>query len=78
MDIDKVKEIMDVNGDLRYSMIFDDLLPTIGMEHFYAYLAARMRSFMMYLMLTHNWKSRYYKPDEGTIILTDYIARFYG
>ncbi len=44
MDIDKVKEMRDVNGDLRYSRIFDDLLPTIGMGHFYFYLAARVRS----------------------------------
>ena len=29
-------------------------------------------------MLTHNWKPQYYKPDEGTIILTDHIAPFYG
>ena len=27
---------MDANGDLRYSRIFDDLLPTIVDEHFYA------------------------------------------
>jgi hypothetical protein len=25
-----------------------------------------------------NWKPRYYKPDEGLIILTDHITRFYG
>ncbi len=78
MNIDKVKEMMDVNGDLRYSRIFDDLIPTIGMEHFYAYLAAKARSYMTCLMLKCNWKPQYYKPDKGTIILTDHIARFYG
>jgi hypothetical protein len=84
MDIEKVKGMMDANGDLRYSRIFDDLLPTVGGEHFYAYLAARARSYMTYLMVQcnievqRNWKPRYYKPDEGLIILTDYIARFYG
>ena len=44
MDIEKVKRIMDANGDLRYSRIFNDLLLTVGDEHFYAYLAARARS----------------------------------
>ncbi len=84
MDIEKVKGMMDANGDLRYSRIFDDLLPTVGDEHFYAYLAARARSYMTYLMVQcnievqRNWKPRYYKPDEGLIILTDHIARFYG
>jgi hypothetical protein len=28
--------MMDANGDLRYSRIFDDLLPTVVDEHFYA------------------------------------------
>ena len=42
MDIEKVKGMMDANGDLRYSRIFDDWLPTVGDEHFYAYLAARV------------------------------------
>ena len=84
MDIEKVRGMMDANGDLRYSRIFDDLLPTIGDEHLYAYLAARARSYMTYLMVQRNievqrnWKPRYYKPDEGLIILTDHIARFYG
>ena len=36
MDIDKVKKLMDKNGSLRYSRIFDALLPTLGDEHFYA------------------------------------------
>ncbi len=78
MDIEKVKGMMDANGDLRYFRIFDDLLPTVGDEHFYAYLAARARSYMTYLMVRRNWKPWYYKPDEGLIILTDHIARFYG
>jgi hypothetical protein len=78
MEFDKVKGMMDANGDLRYSRIFDDLLPILGNEHFYAYLAARARSYMTYLMTTHKWKPRYYKPDEDTIILTDHITRFYG
>jgi len=70
MDFEKVKGMMDANGDLRYFRIFDDLLPTVGDDHFYAYLAARARSYMMYLMVRRNWKLRYYKPDEGLIILT--------
>jgi hypothetical protein len=84
MDIEKVKGVMDANGDLEYSRIFDDLLPTVGDEHFYAYLAARACSYMTYLMVQcnievqRNWKPRYYKPDEGLIILTDHITRFYG
>jgi hypothetical protein len=84
MDIEKVRGMMDANCDLQYSRIFDDLLPTVGDEHLYAYLAARARSYMTYLMVQRNievqrnWKPRYYKPDEGLIILTDHIARFYG
>ena len=53
MDVDKVKEMRDVNGDLQYSRIFDDLLPTIRMDHFNSFLAAMACSFMAYLMLTH-------------------------
>ena len=71
MYIDKVQEMRDANGDLRHSRIFDDLLPTIGLDHFYAYLAARVR-------LSHSWKPPYYKPDEDIIILTDHITCFYG
>ena len=70
--------MMDANGELRYFRIFDDLLPTVGDDHFYAYLAARACSYMTYLMVQCNWKPRYYKPDEGLIILTDYIAHIYG
>ncbi len=77
MDKVLVLEMRDENGNLRYSRIFDDLLPTLG-GHLYTYLAARVRSFMTYLMVTHNWKLRFYKPDEGIIILTDHIAHFYG
>ena len=33
---------------------------------------------MTYLMVQSNWKPQYYKPDEGIIILTDNIARFYA
>ena len=32
MDIAKVKGMMDANGDLQYSRIFDDLLPTLVMS----------------------------------------------
>ena len=78
MGFEKVKGMMDANGELRYFRIFDDLLPTVGDDHFYAYLAARACSYMTYLMVQCNWKPRYYKPDEGLIILTDHIARFYG
>jgi hypothetical protein len=78
MGFEKVKGMMDANGKLRYFRIFDDLLPTVGDDHFYAYLAARACSYMTYLMVQCNWKPRYYKPDEGLIILTDHIARFYG
>ncbi len=78
MDFEKVKRMMDANGYLRYSRIFGDLLPTLGDEHFCFYLAARACSYMTYLKVQCHWKPRYYKPDEGIIILTDHIARFYG
>jgi len=78
MDIEKVNGMMDANGNLRYFRIFDNLLPTVGDEHFYAYLAARARSYMTYLMVRCNWKPRYHTPDEGLIILTDHIVHFYG
>jgi len=77
MDFEKMKGMMDANGDLHYFRIFDDLLPTVGDDHFYAYLAARACSYMTYLMVRCNRKPRYYKPDEGLIILTDHIACFY-
>ena len=65
MDIEKVNGMMDANGNLRYFRIFDNLLPTVCDKHFYAYLAARVRSYMTYLMVQHNievqrnWKPRY-------------------
>jgi hypothetical protein len=78
MEFDKVEGMMDANVDLRYSRIFDVMLPTLGDDHFCAHLAARVRSYMTYLMVPHNWMPWYYKLDEGTIILTDHIMHFYG
>ena len=77
MEFDKVGGMMDANVDLRYSRIFDVLLPTPGDDHFCAHLAARACSYMTYLMVRCNRNPRYYKPDEGLIILTDHIACFY-
>ena len=63
MEFDKVGGMMDANVDLRYSRIFDVLLSTLGDDHFCAHLAARVHSYMSYLMVPHNWKPWYYKLD---------------
>jgi len=67
MEFDKVGGMMYANVDLRYSRIFDGLLPTLGDDHFCAHLAARAHSYMTYLMVPHNWKPWYYKPHRALL-----------
>ena len=74
----KIEQMKDEHGDIRYDKIFEWMLPTIREgESFWRFLAARMRSYMSYLMLG-GWKPRWFDPDKGTIIEDDHVARMFG
>ncbi len=44
---------------------------------FWTFIAARMRSYMSYLMLG-GWKLRWFGSDKGIIIEDDHVARMFG
>ena len=33
---------------------------------------------MIHLMLTPEWKPKYYNPSQNKVILADHVARFFG
>jgi hypothetical protein len=75
----EIEMIKDRNGDIPYNRIFEWMLPSFGssVESFWAFVAARMRSYMTHLML-QGWKPRWFDPDNGNIILADHVVRMFG
>ena len=73
----EIERMKDEYGDIRYNKNFEWMLPMFAGETFWGFLVARMRSYMTHLMM-QGWKPRWYDPDNGSVILTDHIARMFG
>ena len=74
----ELKKVKDDFGDIRYEKVHDFLLPMIDGEHFYDWLAARMRNYMLYIIRHQGYHPRYYKPEEDKVILGHHVAQYFG
>ena len=80
---------MDEVGDIRFSKVIEFYLPRFddtvaGQQSIWEWQAARMRNYMVYLVVHHGYKPKYYDPmgdkpkNICTYITADHVARFYG
>ena len=83
---EELESLKDINGDIRYSKVFEWLLPRYGEDgevSFWEFLAARMRNYMIHIMRTKGYKPKYYNPTpveecNKVTIDADHVARFFG
>jgi hypothetical protein len=75
---DDLSSLYDENGDLRYYKVHAWSLPRFGQETYWEWVAARMRNYMMHIVLHEGYKPRFYKPKIDHVILADHVARFFG
>ena len=86
---EEVELLKDEAGDIRFSKIMEFCLPRFenteaGQQSLWEWQAARMRNYMAYLMMHHDFKPKYYdsmgdkKKNECKYIIVDHVARFYG
>jgi hypothetical protein len=75
---EELKGMVDVHGDIRFSKIFEWMLPSFDGLSFYEFLSARMRNFMLHSIQTKGRTPLYYSPSDGKVISADDAARFFG
>ena len=73
----EIEVMKDENGDIRYKIFFEWMLPTFDSKPFWDFLVARMQSYMTPHM-NQGWKPRWFDPDGGNVILSDHVARMFG
>jgi hypothetical protein len=73
-----LKGLFDENGDLRYHRVHEWSLPKFDGDTYWEWLAARMRNYMMHIVLHSGYKPRFYNPKEDHVILAHHVARFFG
>ena len=86
---EEVESLIDEAGDIRFSKVMEFCLPRFddpvrGQESIWEWHAARMRNYMVYLILHHDYKPKYYDPmgdkpkNICKYITANHVARFYG
>jgi hypothetical protein len=75
---EELKGFIDAHGDIRFSRIYEWMLPSFDGDSFYEFLAARMRNYMLHVIKTKGWVPKYYRPSDKKYIRADDVARFFG
>jgi len=75
---EELASIKDENGDTRFYKVVEWLFPKFDSQTFREWLAARMRNYMLYLINTTDWNPQYYDPSKDSIVLADYVVRFFS
>jgi hypothetical protein len=70
--------MVDVHVDVRFSKIFEWMLPTFDGDSFYEFLSAKMRNFMLHSIKTKGWTPKYYCPADKKVIVADHVTHFFG
>lgn len=81
MTEEEFNAMLDEEGNLRYDLVFEWLLPTFGPDGditFFKFVAARMRNYIVHIMKTTPFKPAYYAPlaPDPIVITADHVARF--
>ena len=73
------RKMRDRHGTIRFSKVFDLLLPEFeGGESFYEFVAARMRNYMLHIIKVRGFHPCHYHPFDDKCITADHVARFFG
>jgi hypothetical protein len=62
LEEDNLQKMRDAHGTIHFHLVFDLLLPSIGMDGFYKFVAARMPNFMIQIMRKCAFWPEYYNP----------------
>ena len=76
-------ELRDSSEVIRFSRVFDWLLPRFDGKSFYAFVAARMRNYMSHIVRTEGFKPAYFSvnnvvPADDVTVQEDHVRRFFG
>ena len=85
----EVESLKDDAGDIRFGKVMEFCLPRFedteaGQRSLWKWQAARMRNYMAYLVMHHDFKPKYSDPlgekmkNECKSITADHVMRFYG
>ena len=86
---EEIELLKDEAGGICFHKVMEFCLPRfvdpeVGQQSLWEWQAARMRNYMVYLIVHHSYKPKYYdlmgdgKTEEFKYITADHIARFYG
>jgi hypothetical protein len=80
INVETLQNLKDVNGDIRFELVFDWLQPTFGVDdtEYFEWISARMRNYMLHIIQKKGFKPKYYNPSIGRVVTADHVARFYG
>jgi hypothetical protein len=71
-------KLSDAHRTIRYHKVVKWLLPTFGKDGFYVFVAARMRTYMIQIILKRAYKPSYFDPMDEKYITVDHVAHFFG
>ena len=75
----ELAKMRDTHGTIRFSKVFDWLLPKFeGDDLFYEFIAARMRNYMLRIISVQGFKPCHYDPHDDICIAEDHVTRFFG
>ena len=75
---EELAALKDKDGDIRFYKVFEWLLPQYGGVHFWEFIAARMRNYMIHIMNTQAYKPHFYNPEKEVVITAGHVTRFFG
>ena len=74
-----LEKLRDTHGVIRFHLVFEWLLPTVGDEEgFYEFIAGRMRNYMIHIMKDMAFKPSHFDPYDEKHIKADHVTRFFG
>ena len=72
---EELKGMVDEHGNIRFSKIYEWMLPTFEGVSFYEFLSARMCNFMLRHIKIKGWTPMYYHPADKKVISADNVVR---
>ena len=75
VDLEKMRN---THGVIRFHLVSKWLLPLVGKEGFYEFVAGRMRNYMIHIMKDESFTPSHFYPMDEKYIQADQVACFFG
>ena len=78
ISMNELASLKDNHGNIQNEKVVEFLLPKSEGEGYHEWIAAHVRSYMVHIIRTLNWKPRYYNPSHNNVVLGNHVAWFFG